>query len=171
MTQPVANQETSGPKIHEGELDSLIVKESRYAILTTQWNSFITDNLLSAALAVLKRHGVEDADIEVIKVPGAFELPIAAQKAVTAKRFDAVVALGCVIRGGTPHFDYVCRGCMDGLMRVSLDSSIPITFGVLTVDNLQQAEERSADNPNNKGEEATLTALEMISVLSSLKHR
>jgi 6,7-dimethyl-8-ribityllumazine synthase len=139
-----------------------IKNQYRIAVLTTSWNSFITDNLLNKALDALTRNGVSKDNIDVIRVPGAFELPLAAQQVLKGSSLDAIVALGCVIRGGTPHFDYVCRGCMDGLMRVQLDTGVPITFGVLTVDNVDQAIERSGDNPNNKGEEAALTALEMI---------
>lgn len=143
------------------------VQDARISILVTRWNSFITDNLLRSAVNALTRNGVADDQIEIVRVPGAFELPIAAQHIAHRDQSDAIIALGCVIRGGTPHFEYVSRGCMDGLMRVQLDSGIPVTFGVLTVDNVDQAAERSGDNPNNKGEEAALTALEMINLLRS----
>ncbi len=143
-------------------------ESARITLLVTRWNSFVTDNLLRAAANALTRNGVEPAHIRVVRVPGAFELPRAARQVVSAGEVDAIVALGCVIRGGTPHFDYVCRGCMDGLMRVQLDAGIPISFGVLTVDNTEQALERSADDPNNKGEEAALTALEMLNLIRRL---
>jgi len=143
------------------------VQDAHISILVTRWNSFITDNLLRAAVNALTRNGVAEEKITVLRVPGAFELPIAAQKIAAQNQADAIVALGCVIRGGTPHFEHVSAGCMDGLMRVQLDTGIPLTFGVLTVDNVDQAVERSGDNANNKGEEAALTALEMINLLRS----
>ncbi len=144
------------------------VAGARVAVLVTRWNSFITDNLLRSAVNALTRNGVEEADIRIVRVPGAFELPLAAQRLLDSGEPDALVALGCVIRGDTPHFDYVSRGCMDGLMRVQLDASVPVTFGVLTVDNVEQAVARSGDDANNKGEEAALTALEMINLLREL---
>jgi 6,7-dimethyl-8-ribityllumazine synthase len=143
------------------------VQDAQISILVTRWNSFITDNLLRAAVSALTRNGVAEENIEIVRVPGAFELPIAAQKIADQTQPDAIVALGCVIRGGTPHFEYVSAGCMDGLMRVQLDTGIPLTFGVLTVDNVDQAAERSGDDANNKGEEAALTSLEMINLLRS----
>jgi 6,7-dimethyl-8-ribityllumazine synthase len=142
--------------------------EGRIAILVTRWNSFITDNLLAGALKVLERHGVPRDQIDLIRVPGAFELPMTAQRVLREGRCAGLVALGCVIRGGTPHFEYVSSGCMEGLMRVQLDAGIPVTFGVLTVDNTEQAIERSADDANNKGLEAAVTLLEMMNLLRSL---
>lgn len=135
------------------------------AIITTRWNSFITDNLLDGAIKALTRNGVPEDQIEVIRVPGAFELPLTAQRLLQSGKYAALIALGCVIRGGTPHFEYVSRGCMDGLMQVQLKADIPIGFGVLTVDSTEQAIERSADDSNNKGAEATLTILEMMNLL------
>lgn len=143
------------------------IQDAHISILVTRWNSFITDNLLRAAVNALTRNGVAEDHIEIVRVPGAFELPITAQHIAHRDQSDAIIALGCVIRGGTPHFEYVSAGCMDGLMRVQLDSGIPVTFGVLTVDNIDQAAERSGDDANNKGEEAALTALEMINLLRS----
>lgn len=140
----------------------------RIAILVTRWNSFITDNLLEGALQALKRNAVPDDQIDVIRVPGAFELPIAARAAMDAGKYQALIALGCVIRGGTPHFEFVCSGCMDGLMQIQLDARVPVTFGVLTVDNVEQAIERSGDDSNNKGAEAAVTALEMINLLREM---
>jgi len=144
------------------------VQDAQVSILVTRWNSFITDNLLRAAVNALTRNGVAQEQIEIVRVPGAFELPIAAQHVVHRGEADAIIALGCVIRGDTPHFEYVSGGCMDGLMRVQLDSATPVTFGVLTVDNVEQAVARSGDDANNKGEEAALTALEMINLLRSM---
>lgn len=140
----------------------------KIAILTTRWNSFITDNLLVGATKALTRNGVPEDQIEVVRVPGAFELPVTAQQVLATGNYDAIIALGCVIRGGTPHFEYVSGGCMEGLMAVQLDFSLPVGFGVLTVDTTEQAIERSADDANNKGAEAALTVLEMLNLLGEI---
>ena len=140
------------------------------AILVTRWNSFITDNLLAGALRALGRNEVTEKQITVVYVPGAFELPLTAQKLAQTGKYAAIIALGCVIRGGTPHFEYVSAGATEGLNRVQLDSGIPVTFGVLTVDNTEQAIERSGEDPNNKGEEAALTALEMVRLFALISN-
>lgn len=140
------------------------------AILVTRWNSFITDNLLAGALRALGRNEVTEKQITVVYVPGAFELPLTAQKLAQTGKYVAIIALGCVIRGGTPHFEYVSAGATEGLNRVQLDSGIPVTFGVLTVDNTEQAIERSGEDPNNKGEEAALTALEMVRLFALISN-
>lgn len=154
------------------EADSLYRTDSpdngKIAILTTRWNSFITDNLLDGATQAMIRNAVPEDRIEVIRLPGAFELPVVAQRALATGKYDGLVALGCVIRGGTPHFEYVSGGCMEGLMAVQLDFSIPIGFGVLTVDTTEQAIERSADDANNKGAEAALTVLEMLNLIGDI---
>ncbi len=141
---------------------------AKYAITVTRWNSFIVDRLLDGALQALKMHGVADKDITIIKVPGAFELPLAVQKLLKSDSYDAVIALGAVIRGGTPHFDYVAGECVKGLGMVSLNTSTPVTFGVLTVDSIEQAIERAGTKAGNKGEEAALTAMEMVSLSRQL---
>ncbi len=141
----------------------------RIAILTTRWNSFITDNLLDGAIKALIRNAVPEDQIEVVRVPGAFELPMTAQSVLQSGNYSALIALGCVIRGGTPHFEYVSGGCMDGLMQVQLKADIPVGFGVLTVDTTEQAIERSADDTNNKGAEAALTILEMMNLLREIQ--
>ncbi|HLS99104.1 MAG: 6,7-dimethyl-8-ribityllumazine synthase [Porticoccaceae bacterium] len=143
--------------------------DARIAIVVSRWNSEITESLLRGALATLARQGIPDDNILVARVPGAFELPLAAQKVAASGRIDAVIALGCVIRGDTPHFDYVCSECTRGLGRVSLDSGLPVGFGLLTCDDLAQAQARSADNSENKGEEAALTVLEMLSLFRQLR--
>ena len=140
------------------------------AILVTRWTSFITDNLLAGALRALGRNEVTEKQITVVYVPGAFELPLTAQKLAQTGKYAAIIALGCVIRGGTPHFEYVSAGATEGLNRVQLDSGIPVTFGVLTVDNTEQAIERSGEDPNNKGEEAALTALEMVRLFALISN-
>jgi 6,7-dimethyl-8-ribityllumazine synthase len=142
---------------------------AKYAIAITRWNSFIVDRLLDGALEALKMHGVAEKDITIIKVPGAFELPLAVQKLLKSDSFDAVIALGAVIRGGTPHFDYVAGECVKGLGMVSLNTSTPVTFGVLTVDSIEQAIERAGTKAGNKGEEAALTAIEMVSLFRQLE--
>ena len=140
----------------------------RVAIAVARWNSQITDSLLQGAQRALQRHGIADVDINVFRVPGAFELPLACSKLAQTGRFDAVIALGCVIRGGTPHFEYVSGETTRGIGEVALREGLPIAFGVLTTDTLAQAQERSGDNAENKGEEAALTALEMISLFRQL---
>lgn len=142
---------------------------ARFAIVVSRWNGNITESLLNGALRALARHGVTDEAIQVARVPGAFELPLAAKKIAVLGQVDAIITLGCVIRGGTPHFEYVCGECTRGIGEVALTTGIPVAFGVLTTDNLRQAEERSGDNSENKGEEAALTALEMVSLFRQLQ--
>lgn len=138
----------------------------KFAVLSTQWNSFITDNLVQGALKAFAQSNIDDNNITLVKVPGAMELPIAAQRLASKQCYSAIIAIGCVIRGGTPHFDYVCAECTTGLGQVQRQYSLPITFGVLTVDNVEQAIERSSDNTENKGFEATNTALEMVNLFN-----
>jgi 6,7-dimethyl-8-ribityllumazine synthase len=142
---------------------------ARFAIAAARFNSFIVERLLQGALDVLRRHGVEEKSIEVVHVPGAFELPLVAKRLAASRRYDAVIALGAVIRGGTPHFDYVAGGCARGLAEVALSSELPVIFGVLTVDTLEQAIERAGTKAGNKGADAALTALEMVSLLRKLE--
>jgi 6,7-dimethyl-8-ribityllumazine synthase len=141
-----------------------------YVIAVARFNSFIVDHLLDGALDTLKKHGVMERDITIVKVPGAFELPLAVKKLVSRDNVDAVIALGAVIRGGTPHFEYVAGECVKGLSQVSLDSTTPVAFGVLTVDTIEQAVERAGTKAGNKGAEAALTAVEMVSLLRQLDH-
>jgi 6,7-dimethyl-8-ribityllumazine synthase len=140
----------------------------KYAILVTRWNSFVVEHLKDGAVDTLKRHGIAESDIDVIYVPGAFELPLVAQKAAQKNTYAAVIALGAVIRGSTPHFDYVAGECTKGLAQVSLNVGIPITFGVLTVDSIEQAIERSGTKAGNKGAEAATTAIELVSLLDNI---
>ena len=141
---------------------------ARYIIAVARWNSFVVESLLEGALDTLRRHGVADKDILIVRVPGAFELPLAVKKLASRDYCDAVIALGAVIRGGTPHFEYVAGECVKGLGQVSLDSGKPVTFGVLTVDSIEQAIERSGAKAGNKGAEAAITAVEMVSLLRQL---
>ena len=143
---------------------------ARYGILVARYNSFIVDRLLDGALDALKKHGVQDRDISLVKAPGAYELPLIAKKMADSGSYDAIVALGAVIRGGTPHFEYVAGECIKGLSQVGLNSGLPIAFGVLTVDSIEQAIERAGTKAGNKGEEAALTAIEMLSLSRQLEN-
>jgi len=142
--------------------------DARYAIAVGRFNSFVVESLLSGALDALKRHGVSDSNVTIIRVPGAWELPLIAKKLVNTGNYDAVIALGAVIRGGTPHFDFVANECAKGLGVVSLESGLPVVFGVLTVDSIEQAIERSGTKAGNKGADAAMVAIEMISVLKAV---
>ena len=141
---------------------------ARYAVVVARFNSFIVDKLVEGALDVLRRHGVKDADITIVKAPGAFELPVLTRNVLATGSYDAVIALGAVIRGGTPHFEYVAGECVKGLSVVSLESKVPVAFGVLTVDTIEQAIERAGTKAGNKGAEAALSAMEMVSVIKKL---
>ena len=141
----------------------------RIAVISARWNADVTDGLLAGAVRALGRHKIDGNAVEVYRVPGAFELPLAAQQAARTGRFDAIITLGCVIRGDTPHFDYVCSETTRGIGEVSLKEALPVAFGLLTTDNLQQALERSGDNEENKGEEAALTVLEMLAVFKQMQ--
>jgi 6,7-dimethyl-8-ribityllumazine synthase len=133
----------------------------RFAIITSRFNELITNRLTAGARACLLEHGVQESDIALYNVPGAWELPLAAQQ-LARRGFDGIIAIGCVIRGDTPHFEYVAGAAADGLARVSLDESVPVAFGVLTVDNDEQAMARAGGKEGNKGWEAALAALEMV---------
>lgn len=140
----------------------------RFAILVSRFNGFINESLLAGAKDALLRSGAKAEDISVIYVPGAYELPLVAQKAAAGGQYDAVIALGAVIRGSTAHFDYVAGEAAKGIAKVSLDSGIPVIFGVLTTDTIEQAIERAGTKAGNKGAEAALTAIEMINVLDQV---
>ncbi|KZY33251.1 6,7-dimethyl-8-ribityllumazine synthase, partial [Oleiphilus sp. HI0043] len=135
---------------------------AKFAIIVTRWNSFVVESLLEGAVDSLVRHGIDESDIEIFRIPGAFEMPLAVKRVAETKKYDAVVALGAVIRGGTPHFEYVAGECVKGLGAVSLDTGIPVAFGVLTVDTIEQAIERAGTKAGNKGEEAAMSVLEMV---------
>ncbi len=141
---------------------------ARFGIVVGRFNSFVVDSLLSGALDCLRRHGVKEDKITVVHVPGAFEIPLAAQRLAATNKFDALIGLGAVIRGGTPHFDYVAGECSKGLAQVMLQLDIPVGFGVLTVDTIEQAIERAGTKAGNKGVEAAMSALEMVSMLRQL---
>ena len=141
----------------------------RIAVIAARWNATVPDALLDGAVRALARHGVSGAAVETFRVPGAFELPLASQQAARTGRFDAIISLGCVIRGDTPHFDYVCAETTRGIGHVALTENLPVGFGLLTTDNLQQALDRCGDNAENKGEEAALTILELLTVLKNMQ--
>ncbi|HQQ63728.1 MAG TPA: 6,7-dimethyl-8-ribityllumazine synthase [Pseudomonadales bacterium] len=155
----------SGIKTIEGDFKPT---KARFVLLVSRWNSFVVESLKEGAIDTLRRHGVTEAQITVVYAPGAFELPLVAQKLAASKKFDAIIALGAVIRGGTPHFEYVAGECVKGLAQVGLNAAIPVAFGVLTVDSIEQAIERAGTKAGNKGAEAATTALEMVSLLSQL---
>src|SRR5690554_988216 len=142
--------------------------QGRYALLVSRWNSFVVDRLKEGAIDTLLRHGIADDQIDIYYTPGSFELPLVAKRIAAKGEYAAIVALGAVIRGGTPHFEYVAGECTKGLAQVSLESGIPIAFGVLTVDTIEQAIERAGTKAGNKGVEAAATALEMVSLLGKI---
>lgn len=155
----------SASKVIEGDLT---IKGARFGIIVSRFNSFVVDSLLAGALDALKRHGAEDTDIDIIKVPGAFEMPLTAQRLAAKQDYDALIALGAVIRGGTPHFEYVAGECTKGLAQVSMQHNVPVAFGVLTVDTIEQAIERAGTKAGNKGVEAVMSAIEMVNVLKQI---
>jgi len=145
-----------------------VPRGARFAIVAGRFNSFIVDHLVNGAVDTLLRHGVEAKGIDVVHAPGAFEIPLVAQRLAAAKQYDAIIAVGCVIRGATPHFEYVAGECAKGIAAVALKFDVPIAFGVLTVDTIEQAVERAGTKAGNKGAEAALSALEMVSLLKRL---
>jgi 6,7-dimethyl-8-ribityllumazine synthase len=153
------------PKIIEGELQA---RDLRFALIAARFNEFVVEPLLRGALDALRRHGVSEKQIEIVRVPGAFDIPIAARKLALAKRHDALIALGAVIRGQTPHFDYVAGECAGGIARIALESGVPIAFGVLTTDTVEQAVDRAGGKAGNKGADAALVAIEMANLLRRL---
>ena len=152
-------------KTIEGDLT---ISKKKFALVAGRFNSFVVEHLITGAKEALLKHGADEADIELYYVPGAFEIPLALKKIANTKKFDAIVALGAVIRGGTPHFEYVAGECVKGISMVSLEYETPIAFGVLTVDTVEQAVERSGANSENKGAEAAESVIRMISLLEKI---
>ncbi len=150
------------PKIIEGEL---LARDLRFAFVAARFNDLIVEALVRGALDALRRHGATEKQIEIVRVPGAFDIPIAARKLALSRRYDALVALGAVVRGQTPHFDYVAGECASGLARIALESGIPVAFGVLTTDTMEQALDRAGGKAGNKGADAALAAVEMANLL------
>ena len=154
------------PQFFEGKLEANGLK---FGIIVSRFNSFISERLLEGALDALVRHGADDKGIHVARVPGAFEIPLAAKKLVATGKYDAVICLGAVIRGSTPHFDYVAAEVSKGVASVSLESGVPVAFGVLTTDTIEQAVERAGSKAGNKGFEAAVTAIETVNLLKAIK--
>ena len=154
------------PKTYEG---NLVAEKLRFGLVCSRWNSFITEKMLEGALDTLKRHGATDDNLEVARVPGTWEIPVAVQAMAASKRFDALIAVGCLIRGATPHFDYLAGEVTKGLGKIGLDHNLPVTYGVITVENLEQAIERAGTKAGNKGSEAAQAAIEMANLMAALK--
>ncbi|PLW68653.1 6,7-dimethyl-8-ribityllumazine synthase [Pseudohalioglobus lutimaris] len=152
-------------KTVEGDFTSA---KGNYTIVVGRWNSFVVEHLLEGAVDCLRRHGISHNQITIVRAPGAFEIPLVCKKIAARGDADAIIALGAVIRGGTPHFEYVAGECTKGLAMVSMEHSVPVSFGVLTVDTIEQAVERSGTKAGNKGEEAAMSALEMVSLMNKL---
>ena len=153
-------------KTIEGDLTATT---ARFAIVAGRFNGFVVESMVSAAADTLRRHGVDDNNITLVRVPGAFELPLAVKKVIDQGNVDAVVTLGAVIRGSTPHFDYVAGECASGIASISVESGVPVAFGVLTTETIEQAIERAGTKMGNKGVDAAMTALEMVSLLRHLE--
>ncbi len=147
---------------------ALRVQNARFCLVVSRFNSFVVESLLAGAVDTLMRHGAEDGDLTIVRVPGAFEMPVVLERIAAKGEYDAIVALGAVIRGGTPHFEYVAGECVKGIAHVSLKHGIPVAFGVLTVDTIEQAIERAGTKAGNKGAEAAMSAIEMVSLLRQL---
>ncbi len=146
----------------------LVVDGARFGLVVGRWNSFVVEHLVEGAVDCLKRHGANADNLEIVRVPGAMEIPLATKAMAASKKYDAIIALGAVIRGGTPHFEYVSNECTKGMASVSLEFNVPVAFGVLTVDTIEQAIERSGTKAGNKGEEAALSAIEMVNLLKQI---
>jgi 6,7-dimethyl-8-ribityllumazine synthase len=154
------------PTILEGIISA---KGFSFGIVVSRFNDFIGSKLVEGAMDALKRHGVDENKVSIVKVPGSFEIPIAAKRLARSGKYDAVICLGAVIRGATPHFEYISAEVAKGIAAVSLESNIPVTFGVLTTDNLEQAIERAGSKVGNKGWDAAVAAMEMVNLLGQIK--
>lgn len=148
---------------------NLTVQGAKFCIVASRFNSFIVDQLEAGAIDALVRHGSTRTDITLVKAPGAFELPMVVQRVAASKKYAAIIAIGAVIRGGTPHFEYVAGECVKGLAQVALQYDVPVSFGVLTVDTIEQAIERAGTKAGNKGAEAALSAIEMVNLFANLE--
>jgi len=149
----------------EGDLN---VRDARFTIVASRFNDFIVESLIKGAVSCLRRHGAADSNLEIIRVPGAYEMPLAVDKVAAARRADGIIALGAVIRGTTPHFDYVAGECTRGVAAASREHGVPVGIGVLTTDTIEQAIERAGTKAGNKGEEAALAVIEMVNLLRKL---
>lgn len=153
------------PNFYEG---NLVATDLRVAVVVSRWNSFITERLLEGALDTLKRHGANTDTVDVVRVPGTFEVPLLAQRLSGSGKYDAVICLGCLIRGATPHFDYIAGECTKGIAQAMMASGVPVTFGILTTDSIEQAIERAGTKAGNKGAEAAGAAIEMANLMKGL---
>ena len=156
----------ANPRVIEGGRSA---KGLRIAIVAARFNHFVVDKLLAGAMETLNAAGISAQDLDLVRVPGAFELPLAAKKLAAGKGYDAVITLGAVIRGGTPHFDYVCSECARGVIQAALETGVPVLFGVLTCDDMEQAMDRAGGKHGNKGADAALAAMEMADLLRKLE--
>ena len=156
------------PKIVEGGLSA---KGLKFGVVLSRFNEFIGNQLLEGAVDALLRSGASDSDIEIVKVPGSFEIPVTAQVMMQKGQYDAIVCLGAVIRGATPHFDYIASEAAKGIARISMDAGLPVAFGIITADTLEQAIERAGTKSGNKGRDAALNAIEMANLFKELKKR
>jgi 6,7-dimethyl-8-ribityllumazine synthase len=156
---------TDQPKILEGEL---LARDLRFGFVAARFNDYVVEALIRGAVDALKRHGAGEKQIEIVRVPGAFDIPIVARKLALSRRYEAIIALGAVIRGQTPHFDFVAGECASGLARIALETGVPIAFGVLTTDTMEQALDRAGGKAGNKGADAALAAIEMANLMRRL---
>ena len=147
---------------------NLVAGNAKFALVAGRFNDFVVNNLVEGAIDTIVRHGGNADNIDLIKVPGAYEMPVAVKKVVSLNKYDAIVCLGAVIRGGTPHFEYVAGECVKGIANIANDTGLPITFGVLTVDTIEQAIERAGTKAGNKGGEAAAAAIEMVNLLNAI---
>lgn len=154
------------PNVYEGKISA---EEKRFAVIVSRFNDFISDRLMAGALDALDRHGARDEDIDIVKVPGSFEIPLMAKKMAEKEKYHAVICLGAVIRGSTPHFDYVSAEVSKGIALVGLESGVPVIFGVVTTDTLEQAIERAGAKAGNKGWAAAVAAMEMANLIDSVE--
>lgn len=152
-------------KFIEGKI---IGSQKKFAIVFSRFNEFVGEALLNSAIDCLKKHGVKDENVEIYKVPGAFEIPVTADKLASKNKYDAIICLGVIIRGATPHFEYVSSACSNGISQVAIKNSLPVIFGVLTTDTIEQAIERAGTKAGNKGWDAALTAIEMADLFNSI---
>ena len=156
------------PNVYEGKITG---EGKKFGVIVGRFNDFISDRLLAGALDALVRHGTKDGDIDIVKVPGSFEIPLLAKKLAQKKKYDAIICLGAVIRGATPHFEYISAEVSKGIAHVSLESGVPVIFGVITTDTLEQAIERAGSKSGNKGWTAAVAAMEMANLVESLNKR
>ena len=153
-------------RVIEGDLQA---RDFRFAVLASRFNEFVVDALVKGAVDALRRHGASDKQVEIVRVPGAYDMPLVARKLAQSRRYDAIIAVGAVIRGQTAHFDYVAGECASGLARVSAETGVPVAFGVLTTETAEQAMDRAGGKAGNKGAEAAGSAIELVSLLRRLE--